>query len=67
MPHDDSDESHYDYEHIECVPSVIEQSLPIAYIFDYELARKNKGKNEVQVFEGLTQFLGLPVPLEGED
>jgi hypothetical protein len=67
LPHDDSDDSQYDYHHIKCVPSVIEQSLPVPDIFDYELARKNEGEDVITVFEGLIHFLGLPVPLERED
>ncbi len=67
MPHDDSDDSQYDYHHIKCVPSVIEQSLPVPDIFDYELARENEGEDVITVFEGLIHLLGLPVPLERED
>jgi len=67
LPHEDPDDSHYHYDHIECVPSVIEYSLPVADIFDYEFARENEGKNVIQVFERLINLLGLPVPLEGED
>ena len=67
MPHEDPDDSHYHNDHIECVPPVIEYSLPVADIFDYELARENEGKNVIQVFERLINLLGLPVPLERED
>ena len=41
--------------------------MPVADIFDYELTRENEGENVIQVFEGLIQLLGLPVPLKGQD
>jgi hypothetical protein len=41
--------------------------LPVAGIFDYELARENEGEDVIQIFEGLINLLGLPVPLEGKD
>ena len=41
--------------------------MPVADIFDNELTSENEGENVIQVFEGLSYLLGLPVPMEGED